>query len=553
MADPNVIAPATGARRAQARSARVRTLRDDEGRAPGDALREAVGPEAERLRELERALHAARIGTFDWDVERDVLRYSTNAARIFGIAAGLPADLESFYALVHPSDREPNRERVESTLRVSRGAQVQTEFRIEGDDGQTRWIRAQGRVHRDATGRPLRVIGTVVDVSDRKALETQLLQAQKMESVGQLAGGIAHDFNNLLTAIFGEIELARGDVAEGSEVAESLAAIEQAADRARRLTMQLLAFARQQVFELQVWDLGELLFGLSDLLERLLGEDVRLAVDAAPGLWRTRIDAHQLEQVLINLAVNGREAMTHGGTLTLEATNRADGECPVPGDHVLLVVRDTGHGMPEEIRLRAAEPFFTTKELGTGLGLSTCYGIVEQLGGHLALSSEIGRGTEVRIYLPRCRGPRDERDAGEEDEGGEAILVVEDDAVVRSMTARGLRKHDYTVIEATHGAEALAHLRDGRIPVSVLVTDVVMPGLSGRELAERAVALSPATRVLFVSGHTEDVVGRHGLGGVESRFLQKPYTPTLLARRIRELLDGRGRTAPREGADPGGG
>ncbi|HKJ25603.1 MAG TPA: ATP-binding protein, partial [Myxococcota bacterium] len=383
-------------------------------------------PVAERLHELERALHAARIGTFDWDVERDVLRYSNNTTRIFGTAAPLPSDLDGFFALIHPADREPNRERVETTLDSAQGSYVLTEYRIEGDDGQTRWIRGQGRVHRDAAGRPLRVVGTVMDVSDRKALETQLLQAQKMESVGQLAGGVAHDFNNLLTAIFGEIELARSEVPDGSELAESLGAIEQAAERARRLTMQLLAFARQQVFELQLCDLGTLLHGLSDLLERLLGEDIRLEVDVAPGLWRTRIDAHQVEQVLINLAINGREAMAQGGRLVLEAVNRADGECPVPGDHVMLVVRDTGNGMPEAIRLRAAEPFFTTKELGTGLGLSTCYGIVEQLGGHLALASGLGRGTEVRVYLPRCREPGEARGAaGTTEEGGEAILVVE--------------------------------------------------------------------------------------------------------------------------------
>jgi signal transduction histidine kinase/CheY-like chemotaxis protein len=495
------------------------------------------GSALERLQELERTLHSARIGTFDWRAQNDRLAYSSNTSSILGKAGPLPDTLGRFLELIHPADREPTRQRTRGAFRRRGGDFVQLEFRVEGDDGQVRWIRGQGRALRGPDGRAVHAVGTLMDVSDRKALETQLLQSQKMESVGQLAGGLAHDFNNLLTAIFGELELARGEAPQGSELAESLTAIEQAADRARRLTAQLLAFARQQVFELQVCDLGPLLGACSDLLQRILGEDIRLEIHTAPGLWRTFVDAHQLEQVIVNLAVNGREAMAQGGTLTLEAVNRADGECPVPGDHVVLSVRDTGQGMGEAVRLRALEPFFTTKELGTGLGLSTCYGIVEQLGGHLALSSELGTGTEVRVYLPRHRAPVEasEPAARAPERRSEVVLVVEDEPAVRSMTARGLRKHGYTVIEATHGSEALNHLRDGR-EVDVLVADVVMPGISGRDLAERAVALSPDTRVLFVSGHAEEVIGRHGLDGVEHRFLQKPFTPAMLVGRIRELM-----------------
>jgi len=533
MADPNASALASGRGQALA-------PRSEQPAAPTEE-RAAAGahPPEVRLRELEQVLHGARIGTFAWDVGRDTIRCSENSSCILGLRADPPDDLAGFLGRIHPTDRAPVQARIDGSFRSLEVGYSQVEYRIEVDDGGLRWIRAQGRIHRDRRGRPLRVLGTIMDVSDRKALETQLLQSQKMESVGQLAGGVAYDFNNLLTAIFGELELAGDEVAPGTGLAESLESIGEAADRARRLTRQLLAFARQQVFELQVWDLGRMLDDLSNLIQRTLGEDVRLEIHAEPRLWRTRIDAHQVEQVVLNLAINAREAMAQGGTLTLEAVNRADGECPVPGDHVLLTVRDTGHGMEESIRLRAIEPFFTTKEVGTGLGLSTSYGIVEQLGGHLALASQVGQGTEVRVYLPRCRGADgDERQARARADGGGdgAILVVEDEAVVRSMTARGLRKHGFTVIEATHGAEALGHLRDGRQPVSVLVLDVVMPGLSGRELAERAVALSPDTRVLFVSGHAEDVIGRHGLDGVASRFLQKPYTPTQLAGRIEELL-----------------
>jgi len=504
----------------------------------------APGTLADRLEALERVLHGAHIGTFDWDLESGTVAYSDNAPAIFGLAS-LPQDRAGLAASLHPADREPVRQCLEELLRPgATESDLQLEYRVEGEDGRVRWIRGEGRIHRRRGGRPARVAGTVRDVSDRKELETQLLQSQKMESIGRLAGGVAHDFNNLLTAIFGELELARDAVEPRSELGESLEGITQAADRARRLTAQLLAFARQQVFELQVTDLGELLHALSDLLERALGEDVRLRIDVAPGLWPARVDPHQLEQVVLNLAVNGREAMAQGGTLTLEASNRADGECPVPGDHVLLSVRDTGAGMAEAVRVRAPEPFFTTKEVGTGLGLSTCYGIVEQLGGHLALSSELGRGTEARVYLPRLRAPGEETEAPHtSDRENATVLVVEDEAAVRAMTARGLRKHGYAVIEAVHGAEALNRLREGRRTVDVLVTDVVMPGLSGRDLAERARALSPETLVLFVSGHGEEVIGHHGVDGVADTFLRKPYTPAQLARRIGDLLardDGRG-------------
>jgi len=528
---------------------------------PGKAVRTArprrrasgardSGERDDRLRELEHALHAARIGTFDWDVARDVLHYSVDADRIFGTREPMPGDLAGFLARVHRADRESIARSVAAVFNSPVDSFVQIEYRVDGDDGEQRWVRSQGRVLRDAVGRPRRVVGTLMDVSDRKALETQLMQSQKMESVGRLAGGVAHDFNNLLTAMFGELELVGEAVPAGSELADSLAAIQEAAERARQLTAQLLAFARRQVFELQIADVNALLVQLSDLLRRILGEDVRLSIRTAPDLWRARIDTHQLEQVIVNLAVNAREAMPHGGTLVLETRNRPDGSCPVAGDHVWISARDSGTGMSEDVRLRAFEPFFTTKELGTGLGLSTCYGIVEQLGGHLSLASKPGAGTEASVFLPRAEGAEQAASVTIPGpaEGGEVILVVEDEPAVRSMTARGLRKHGYTVLEATHGAEALACLRDGPLAVDVLVTDVVMPEMSGRQLAERALSLSPATRVLFVSGYADAVVERHGVREIECAFLQKPYTPALLARRIRELLGGATAAARRPGA-----
>ncbi len=515
-------------------------------------LRSHASQATERADNIERllgiALHAGRMAVCEWDLASDRIHFSSHAERVLGIEREeLPRDFGSYLDLVHPADREIVASVSQTLIGDEEGPDsTEIEYRIHPRNDRIRWLHVQARTLRHPDGRPDRIVGTLMDVSERKELESQLMQSQKMESVGRLAGGVAHDFNNLLTAIFGELELATSDLQPSSELRASLGVIREAAERASQLTSQLLAFARQQVFALQTVDLNGLVLRLADLLGRLLGEDIRLELATSQELWRVRVDPHQVEQVIVNLSVNAREAMIHGGTLTIET--RSERVTPEsarmgiePGDYAVVSVRDTGTGMDESVRERAFEPFFTTKEMGTGLGLATCYGIVQQLGGQIRLDSEPGRGTTVQMFLPRSHeSPTEVLEAPKSPaEGHEVVLVVEDEPAVRSMTVRGLRKHGYTVLEAMSGHDALERIESSAIPIDLVVSDVVMPEMSGRELAQRVVAVSPETRLLFVSGYTDSIVARHGLGEDEAEvpFLQKPYTPATLARKVRSLLD----------------
>jgi two-component system, cell cycle sensor histidine kinase and response regulator CckA len=392
----------------------------------------------------------------------------------------------------------------------------------------------------------------VRDITNRRYLEGQLLQAQKMESIGRLAGGVAHDFNNLLTAIIGYAELALGSLPVGAQEHADLQQIHHAANSAAQLTRQLLAFARQQRIEPRIFSPNELLLGLAKLLSRLIGEDIELVTVAAPDLGLIRADAGQIEQMLVNLAVNARDAMPEGGKLTIEMSNAwldsayARAHVGVePGAYVSLVVRDTGVGMDESIKRYAFEPFFTTKGpgRGTGLGLATCYGIVKQHGGTIELHSEPDRGTAITIYLPRVEGitealPKpDIADAGLP-RGNETVLLVEDEPGVRALGVRVLSNLGYTVLEAGEGDEALrvAKTYAGRT-IDLLLTDVVMPRLGGRSLAASMKADFPGIKVLFTSGYSEQGVINHEQLDRSAAFLAKPFSGATLARKVRAVLD----------------
>ncbi|MCM3878093.1 MAG: PAS domain S-box protein [Thermoanaerobaculia bacterium] len=393
------------------------------------------------------------------------------------------------------------------------------------------------------------VITIIRDVSERQQLEEQLRLSQKMEAVGQLAGGVAHDFNNLLTAILGYAEMLASRPALESGAREEIGEIQSAAGRAAGLTRQLLAFSRKQVLEPVVLRANDLVADLEKLLRRVIGEDVDLVTRLDPSVGNVRADRGQLEQVIMNLVVNARDAMPRGGKLTIETANAdldegyAQRHASVrPGRYVMVAVSDTGTGMDEATAERIFEPFFTTKEKGkgTGLGLSTVYGIVKQSGGNIWVYSEPGKGTTFKVYLPRVEDVAAEGVARPADplpaRGNETILLVEDEGSVRTLARRILEKHGYRVLEAPNGIEAEKLAAESPEKIDVLLTDLVMPDMAGTELASRLQGRHPTIRVLFMSGYTDDAVVRNGMLGRGRAFLQKPFTPAMLLRRVRDVL-----------------
>lgn len=388
------------------------------------------------------------------------------------------------------------------------------------------------------------------DLTDQRRLEGQFLQAQKMEVVGRLAGGIAHDFNNLLTVINGTAELALMDLSPTHPLREDFEHIQESGNRAASLTRQLLSFSRKQIATRTVLDVGAALSEFRNMLQRLIGEGVRLDVSALDDTGCVRADRSQFEQIILNLAVNARDAMRGGGRLTIETrpteftAEKSEGtdECP-PGRYVQLSVSDTGCGMSPEVKARIFEPFFTTKEpgQGTGLGLATVYGIVKQSGGRIVVYSEVGVGSAFHIYLPAVTAAQTPLPGGDEAVrgGGETLLLVEDEDAVRALARQSLEKRGYKVLEAGNGREALALAESYEGPLHLLVTDVVMPQMSGRQLVEEIVPRRPELKVLLMSGYTEDAVVRHGIADARANYLQKPFTLSTLARKIREVLDQR--------------
>ena len=397
-------------------------------------------------------------------------------------------------------------------------------------------------------GRPAQMV-LAYDVTERRALEEQLRQSQKLESVGQLAGGIAHDFNNLLTVISGYSDLLlRGAKDEGQR--QKIDEVKKAAERAASLTRQLLAFSRKQVLEPKVIDLNDVVAEADKMLRRLIGEDIHLVTMCDPGLWRVKADPGQLLQVTINLAVNARDAMPRGGKLTIETRNVELDEAYVrehvaviPGPYVMLAVSDTGVGMDAETQRQIFEPFFTTKEVGrgTGLGLSMVYGVVKQSGGNIWVYSEPGKGTTFKIYLPRVddAGEKVQADAATHAQlrGTETVLLVEDEGMVRTLLRDILGAEGYTVLAAAGGQEALEICKRHEGPIHLILTDVVMPGMSGRELVARLSETCRDLKVLYISGYTDDAIVHHGVLDEGTNFLQKPFTPDAVLRKVREVLD----------------
>ena len=471
---------------------------------------------------------------------------------IYGLAPDAVArDVGPWAANVHVDDLE--RVMAGVTEAGKTFARWHDEYRYHHPTKGLRWIEGWFVPVREPDGSIL-WYGYVTDVTDRRRLQEQFQSAQRLESVGRLAGGIAHDFNNLLTVILGCTSALERDVAMGARAGvEEIHELRTAAERAADLTRQLLAFARRQVIAPVALDLNEVVRGSERLLRRLLGEDIELLVRPQAGLWRVKADAGQLEQVILNLAVNARDAMPDGGTLVIETSNAAATDLPPtqrsasdPGPVVCLVVRDTGTGMPPAVREHLFEPFFTTKEVGTGtgLGLATVHGIVNQLGGRIHVESGTGLGTTFTLLFPqtleapaRVRDPAPRRIAGGRASG--TVLVVEDDPMVRGVTVRSLRAEGYRVLVAANGGEALALQAEELATLDLLVTDMVMPGLDGRQVAEAMRRRRPGLRVLFVSGYSADVVAERGLLEPGIGLLEKPFTPEALAARVRAILDGR--------------
>jgi nitrogen-specific signal transduction histidine kinase/CheY-like chemotaxis protein len=388
-----------------------------------------------------------------------------------------------------------------------------------------------------------------MDVTERRTLEEQFHQAQKMEAVGRLAGGVAHDFNNLLTAILCYCDLVLAETSPGDQSREDIEEIQKAGNRAARLTSQLLAFSRKQIIEPTLLDLNDIVSDLREMLGRIIGEDVKIVPRLRPDVAPVKADRGQIEQVLLNLAVNARDAMPTGGTLTIETENVALDEHYAkthmhvsPGPHVALTVADTGIGMTPEVHARLFEPFFTTKApgKGTGLGLATVYGIVTRCGGNIGVYSEEGRGTVFKVYFPRADVSElvatDAAPIARAHVGSETVLVVEDEGSLRELARRLLHQQGYTVLTASSAVEA-RRLFEENPTIDLLVTDVVMPGASGPELTRQLIADRPALKVIYMSGYTEDAIVEHGVVKPGVAFLNKPFTSRTLGEKIRQVLE----------------
>ena len=514
-----------------------------ERKAVEGALRESQ----ERLRV---ALEATGLGPWDWDLRTNVVEFSLEWKRQLGYEPHeILNQYEEWESRLHPEDRA----RVLEMLRAyldGRQPVYAVEFRMRHKDGSYRWIYTRGVALRDESGKLTHMLGCHLDITARKHLEEQFRQSQKMEAVGQLAGGVAHDFNNLLTVISGNSEMLLSELPPNESWQQLISEVRQAGQRAAMLTRQLLAFSRQTVLEPKVLDLNDVVHENEKMLRRLIGEDVQLKAVLDPALEPVKVDPGQIGQVIMNLVLNARDAMPAGGNVIIETRNVTLDEASAamdpkakPGRYVMLAVSDTGVGMTPDVQARVFEPFFTTKGPGngTGLGLATVYGIVKQSGACISVYSEPGRGTTFKILFPvaAASGSTGEPVARVDAlaPGNETILLVEDEDAVRSIVGRVLRQAGYTVLEASRGTEAVRLAGTYAGTIHLLITDVVMPEMGGRELVDTLAPLRSELKVLYLSGYTHDETIRRGVLQAEVAFLPKPFTIAALTNKVRQVLD----------------
>ncbi len=504
---------------------------------------------------LRQAQHLSHIGHWELDLKTDQLSWSDEIFRIFEIdPCKFEASYEAFLNATHPEDREMvNRAYTES---VRNRSPYVIEHRLQFPDERIKYVQERCETFYDDNGTPLRSLGTVQDITESKLIEeenkklqAQFIQAQKMESVGRLAGGVAHDFNNMLCVILGHLDLAFTEVKENHALHATLKEIKNAARRSAGLTRQLLGFARQQTIAPVVLDMNHTIDNMLKMLRRLIGEDIELKWIPGPDLGRIKIDPTQVDQILANLCVNARDAISGVGNITIETQNVFFNESYCTehpefqtGAYVMVAVSDNGCGMDQETLSRLFEPFYTTKKMGegTGLGLATIYGIVKQNNGFINVYSEPGKGSTFRIYMSRHEGDaaaKPEKDVCAAPQGGnETILLVEDEVMILKFCKKILEKYGYRVLAANTPKDALSLIENHTGPIDLLLTDVVMSGMSGSELAAKVSALYPGLKTLYMSGYTANVIADHGLLNEGIKFLQKPFSAGDLAEKIRTVL-----------------
>ncbi len=505
----------------------------------------------EALRKSEESLllaqEVAHFGSFERNLKTNKGWWSDEMYRILGVSRQeCEPTFENIMSYVHPEDLEPLK--AASAEAIVKTGTYRSDYRIIRPSGECRTLYCQVKIFVDESGTPIRTIGTLLDITELKKLEQQLLQSQKMEAIGRLAGGVAHDFNNILTGIVGFAELLSSQLPDDPKIRGDLSQVQGLAERAKTLTRQLLLFSREQPVQERVLNLNTLIEKTLTMLRRIIGEDVHLKFVPDPELGNTRADQSQLGQVFLNLAVNARDAMPEGGKLTVETANvmlDGEGTQAEPGPYVTVTVTDTGSGMDTQTQQKIFDPFFTTKEVGqgTGLGLSTVHGIVKQHGGAITVSSEPDKGTTFKIYFPRVEAPVEELPAEVRQEvqpaGGETVLVVEDEKTIRILIQRVLEIQGYQVFCAGNAGEAEQIFARQVGKIDLLLTDVVMPGDSGPKLYKGLAVKHPLLKALFISGYTDQGILRNDLLKPDMPFLQKPFEPSKLVQKVREVLDKR--------------